>query len=1434
MLKRGAQGPQGSKEDEGAFGMASTPDDKPHRATAAQLASRKIKNVRSRRAPTPTTGGGASDAASFNPFASAAPAPAPTQTGFTFGQTQSQSFPGTNSGPGQGGIFSSGTNGQTGGQASFNFGSGPTSFGSAPSSNPFSVDTSFGGTTQSSTNGFSFGGFNAGNQATPSFGGFGAQQNTSTPAKPVLFGQSTTHMTSPADENMQTSPDNKPKGASIFSHKPAAPEKPADKPAETQPFKPLFGSTPAASKPFGTEKPQQTFNNPFANLPGQNASSNLFAPKTATSEKPAEKPAETQPFKPLFLSTPAASKPFGAEKPQQTFNNPFANIPGQAPTSSTNLFAPKITAAEQTPAKPAEAAMPFGTLFGSTSSSQPSGPASNLFAPKPAAEEPKASNPFASIPVPSSSGNLSSPKVTEKTTEAQPFKPLFGTPTTSKAVETGTPAPAFGNLFSPKPVAENAAAKPAADQPFKSMFGTPAVSKASEAGKEQTASPAFGNMFSPKPVVDSTAGNLSEGKPFNSMFGTPTKAEKEQSAASSVFTPKVTSEAQTPIPAKTSQFGSIFGASPASKLGKEKTAQATPSNPFANLPGQNAFSNPFSPKPAEQAAKAQAPSTSLFGASTAIDNNKQNKDIEGNKDNKVAALNSPLTNSFTPGPKVSNGPQTEGATTATPRVSFAHFSHDNKNSSSLPVPSSSTSSLPSSTTSTVPNTFTASDPDSLFPPTDHPVSLDYPESTEDFDSMPLKRLFPEKNRDELRTRASLLRNIGVLTESFKREIVKCDPTKENIDDILILYAELRRELGVPIGSIKPGEPAKRATIHQRATWNEGAAAKDAAVKDAPNGYAPPRNPTPPTFVPPALDGTPSSSSTKPSGGSTTSSKFAQSFSAPTPAPANTSVSTSNAGPSSSAAAPVSVAPVTLAEPSPPTTAPNATPVATPTVETPKLGDAATSTATPAFQIPKFGDAATSNATPAFQIPKFGDAATSNATPAFKIPKFGSGATGTDFAAQFKSVSDKTLAEAKAKRKAEEFDSDEEDEAEWERKDEERQREKRAQLEAAANKRSVYVPGVGFKFADDNTAPQDVEEPATSATPSTPPSLFPPFTAPSTASTTNGTPSSSQYQPRFPRSSPQSSEFSTLVGTATRSPADAALFGTKPGPPPPSLSAGPPSSSVGSSIFSGSVRKPVPASQNIFGKLKPTSPKRKASADESDNDDDSPPKKTKSSHNIFGGPQPTSQNIFGGLKPTSPKRKASVDESDNQDNSLAKKTKPSPPPPSAGASMFGRASTAPSPAPSTNVSSQPAMATPSATSSAPPTQSISTATEDEDGEPGEIFDLTKGNSGEEEETVMFEETTRIFKLTGTWQPKGTGPLRVLKHPVTGRARIVARADPSGNVILNAPLMKQFDYKSNSNRVQLLEPNQTGGFTQCTVRIPAERMQEFLQLVNEIKT
>jgi hypothetical protein len=100
-----------------------------------------------------------------------------------------------------------------------------------------------------------------------------------------------------------------------------------------------------------------------------------------------------------------------------------------------------------------------------------------------------------------------------------------------------TPSSAFGNMFSPKPVAESTGAKPVEDKPFKPMFGSPIFDGAGDAPNIDpncgvfagtgvcsslvTFGAAFGNMFSPKPVAESTGAKPVEDKPFKPMFGTP-------------------------------------------------------------------------------------------------------------------------------------------------------------------------------------------------------------------------------------------------------------------------------------------------------------------------------------------------------------------------------------------------------------------------------------------------------------------------------------------------------------------------------------------------------------------------------------------------------------------------------------------------------------------------------------------------------------------------------------------------------------------------------------------------------------------------------------------------------------------------------------------------------------------------------------------------
>ncbi|KAJ5769834.1 uncharacterized protein N7511_001885 [Penicillium nucicola] len=1314
MLKRNAQGPQGSKDGDGGFGMG-TPDDKPSRATAAQLASRKIKDVRKRRAPTPS--GGASDTGSFNPFASTAPAApaasAPSSAGFTFGQ-QSQSFPGASAAPAptQSGMFSSGANGSSG----FSFGSGPTSFGSPPPSNPFSVSTSFGGNTQPSTNGFSFGGFNAGGQGSQSFPGFGAQQNTSTPTKSGMFGQQTA--ASPADDSMQTSPDAKPKsmfasqpavggtaptnpfatlsgqGASnIFAPKTTTTEGTASKPAEAPAFKPLFGA--AASNPSTGEK--------------ETPAVNIFAPKTTTTAETATKPAETPAFKPLFGA--AASNSSQGEKEKPTASNPFANISAQASTS-TNLFGGK-TPTEETPAKPTEAAKPFGSLFGATTTPKASEPVGNLFASKPAGDGLAPSNPFANLSGQSSLSGLSSPKVN----------------------------------------GSESAAKPVAESPFKSMFGAPATSKPADAEKEKPSQSAFGNMFAPKPAAD-TADRPAEQTPFTfgaSATPKPSEGEKEKPASSNLFASK---------PAATPSFGSLFGAS--SSLSKPEEGQTTPvkpSNPFANLSGQTPAGNPFAPKSVsseQTSAETPEPSPfkSLFGSSSVAKPVTKETGVEGND-----TVNAEKKTPNNTGPVSQNTTSAPAAPSSVTASGVPSSSSSKQSASTSCLPGTPTSIFPSSSSSSSslppyilpPDILSApldfSNPDSLLPKPDTPVTSDLPDLNAD---MPLGHSQWGDHK-----RINNLVYCRYMTHAFKAEIAKLDPEQDCPDDIIMLYAEMRRNIGVPIGSsdlieheltfgsIRP-DPTHPENIKSAAERAAAASAQDAAPVTATTtsqtgssvAATAAQDAAPVTATTTSRAGSPVAASTAPpampqpvNDTSSTVDAFARSFSSPVPATAPTATASTSATPAMSASVNgLASTPATTSAPSF------------------GAGGFRPSASAAAFTAPTA--TSSTSATPAISASANGLAPTPATASA---PSFGAGGfrPSAQALADSQKISEMPNDPMSENSDSEVSDSEDEDDLAF-----------KAKVAAQSKMRTIYVPGEGFK-----TVPADEAAPAAPA-----------------ASTVSAAPAPASAPPASP--APSSSLLFGVPASGDSS-AGSSIFGNAP-------------SSSTSSIFGGST-KPVPSTQNIFGGLKPTSPKRKA--DDSDSEDDSPAKKPKPSP-PSAPTAPPAGSLFGRIS--------------------------APPPSSTGQNLTWKPNT-----PIQFGNSQPANGAPAATPAPAAPQLATAAADDEEGEPGEIFDLAQGNGGEEDETVVFEEKCRAFKLTTGWTSQATGPVRLLKHPVTGRARIVIRAEPSGNVVLNTLLKKELVYSMTTNSVQLMVPVEGGKATQWAVRVKREKLNEFFNLVQEIK-
>ncbi|QGA16175.1 hypothetical protein EYB26_003842 [Talaromyces marneffei] len=493
--------------------MSSTPNDTPQRATAAQLATRKIKELNKRRVkPTSST---------QTPFsfgetsgATAAPSSSTASNGFSFGQ--SQSFPA----PSASGATQSGSQSLSfgaGAPASFNFGG----FGSTPASNPFA--TLNGGNTQTQT------------QVQPS-NVFGAQSSTQ-PVQPSgqgVFGQS-------SNSGFQAQPAST--GANPFA------QSTATAPASTS----LFQTQPAStgSSLFGQTKPATTVTNLF----GQATSAppiSTSATATAPGSIFGQQSTSAAPSAPLFQSKPATtvgSTLFGQNPPATT-------------TGTTNLFGQPVGASSAGGATTATATNGPASLFGQA----PSATGSSLFQPKPATtgtnifgQTATASSPAASLfgqslaapstpnkASPSLFGNAPSASASntfnfgQTTTTIQ--KPLFNvtsdaddmstSPDGKRKVSEQPPAPS--NIFGQKPAHTSVPSE--ISRPGSSLFGAPTPS-------------ATGNPPSPSLGASN---NIFGQNPSRSVSPVPNGVT---TAATSVFAPAA------PASTAPNPFGSLFGAS---------------------------------------------------------------------------------------------------------------------------------------------------------------------------------------------------------------------------------------------------------------------------------------------------------------------------------------------------------------------------------------------------------------------------------------------------------------------------------------------------------------------------------------------------------------------------------------------------------------------------------------------------------------------------------------------------------------------------------------------------------------------------------------------------------------------------------------------------------------------------------------------------------
>lgn len=98
------------------------------------------------------------------------------------------------------------------------------------------------------------------------------------------------------------------------------------------------------------------------------------------------------------------------------------------------------------------------------------------------------------------------------------------------------------------------------------------------------------------------------------------------------------------------------------------------------------------------------------------------------------------------------------------------------------------------------------------------------------------------------------------------------------------------------------------------------------------------------------------------------------------------------------------------------------------------------------------------------------------------------------------------------------------------------------------------------------------------------------------------------------------------------------------------------------------------------------------------------------------------------------------------------------------------------------------------------------------------DLARSGAGEEDEDIVIETRARALKMVdGSWASQGVGFLRILKNRTNSRSRVLVRADPSGNVVLNARLMKEIKYTVNGNNIQFLVPKAEGAPEMWALRL-----------------
>ncbi|OAT07579.1 hypothetical protein BDBG_03620 [Blastomyces gilchristii SLH14081] len=771
MSKRAAQ-VQGGKELAGGFGneMSANSADTPKRATAAQLASRKIKQARQRtRIASPNSASSTSQSFT-SPFSAIDPNIVPPTSstptnGFSFGQAQS--FPQT--GPGtsttttpQSSFFGDQNNSGPkvfGSQA----GSAPSSFSFTPSTtqeikNPFASMSSGFGQSQGSTGGFQ--GFQGNTFNIPGTATNQDAQNKAGQQAPTggMFGSSQPPQQTPFTFGATSAP----KSASLFS---AAP--PVSTPTSTS--APIFGQSTGGTI-FGASTPS-TPSTPSTNIFGASSQANKPsdemqmsppAKSNGTGENRANQFSISQPSftssttQPSIFET-SAFKP--AAPATSSTSQPFSSIFITTPSSGTTLFG-AMKKPDETPKPTSSSTAP--ATFSFTPSTAPG---SSIFG-----QASKPEDQAATAITTTSSGASFSTSFPVPAPAPAPFS-LFGT--TAKPKEpSSAPSATEDKVSSTKSAVPEPPTTPGAslfgqiakppEEPQASSTPTP------EAEKLPTESPSIAPAATPSasPFPSTPSGGTSlfgrASKPAEtiqptSIFNTPATSTTP-SAPTFSFTPSSTSIFQTPKSALATSDGEKTKEAAQSATGLFQTKAATDTTPSGTS------------KPFTSLSQAQQPPSSLFGSTP-----------------------SPSLFKTSAGPE--KAPSTPQASSTSPPEKFT------------PKP------LFSEISNGVAGTTKAMDTS----PTKAPAPLKRKEPL-----VPKSRLasygppaIPRELNNDERAEFDTEWRLNALNASFQKRVAEADPKSDDIDVLVEFYVRLRENIGVPMGlAVVPKTGKKRKAVEE--------------------------------------------------------------------------------------------------------------------------------------------------------------------------------------------------------------------------------------------------------------------------------------------------------------------------------------------------------------------------------------------------------------------------------------------------------------------------------------------------------------------------------------------------------------------------------------------------------------------------------------------